>query len=155
MLGPSLDRGDRRVREEAGTHTKQDLGTNDTASHAAAVTTSESDQETKGNSVKNRAEDDEGFESSNLHDDETERHAGQGRSEGVEVRDSLSRSGGLTEADNESRVQVGTLNSPSWRKESANCDPVYVAAPRRKEDVPMLRKRPTQRPAQTPLSLSS
>lgn len=115
MLGSGLDRGDSRVGEETTTHTEQDLGGDQTA-NLTIVSTSESNKETESQGVGDGSKDNEGFESSDLHDDETEQHTGGGGAEREDVGDSLSSDRVLAESDNEHRVQEGTLNRPGWRR---------------------------------------
>lgn len=69
MLGSSLNRGNSGVSEETSTKTKKNLGTDNTTNLTSIVSTSESDKKTKSDSVGERSENDECFESSNLHND--------------------------------------------------------------------------------------
>lgn len=55
MPGSRLDRSDRGVREETGTDTEQNLGTDDTADLTGARASSEPDEETESDRVEDRA----------------------------------------------------------------------------------------------------
>jgi hypothetical protein len=77
------------------------------------VTTSVSDEKTESEGVGKSTKDDESFESSDPHDDETKSHTGESGAEGEEGRDSGSSEGALTERDDQTGVKERTLNGPS------------------------------------------